>query len=117
MEQVKGLMKEMYDISNELKRLNKQTTELRSRKADLEKGLTKWMQDNNHTGGVKYKDLVFLLEKKKQHKKPKKKEQPGKISEALRDAGVDNHALVAQIVEKLKGEEEETTKLKVVNRY
>ena len=115
MANIKSVMQNLYDINTELSRHQKQGQELRKRKKELEKQVLDWIQQNDQPG-VKYKNMAFVAEKKKTHKKMKKSEKHDKLANTLKNAGVNNHGLVSSILESMKGEEEEKSVLRIVNR-
>ena len=111
-------MKELYDVKNELSRINKEVSNLRKRRSELEGMVMKWIEMNDQPG-VKYKDMAFVPQKKKTHKKLSDAQIKVRLRNAFAKAGIDNTDIniVNEFMTLAKGEENEKTVLKSINRY
>ena len=106
-------IKELESIKMEIKRNLESNKKLRNRTVILEDEIKGYLQSKNQEG-VKYKDQSFVLEHTTSHTRRKKADKEEDTKRMLRNMGVhdiDNSYTKLMAVQ--KGEEIETTKLRV----
>lgn len=98
-------MKELKNLSTEIKRLNAETKVLRLKKKDIEERIMDYLHEENQPG-VKYGDLVVLSKERITRKRLKKKEKEDNAILTLENMGIVNAKDAFQsILESMKGEE------------
>lgn len=98
-------LKELKNLSTEIKRLNAETKVLRLKKKDIEERIMEYLHEVDQPG-VKYGDLVVLSKERTTRKRLKKKEKEDNAIQTLENMGVMNPKEALQsILESMKGEE------------
>ena len=104
-QKVVGDLKELKNLSSEIKRLNAETKVLRLKKKDIEDSIMEYLHEVDQPG-VKYGDLVVLSKERNTRKRLKKKEKEDNAILTLENMGVINAKEALQsILESMKGEE------------
>ena len=107
------MVKELESINSEIKRNNASNQRLRKRAADLETGISSYLQANNQPG-FKYKGKKFVMEEKTSFRRQKKKDKEEEVTKLLKELGVrDTKTAYTRLQQAQKGEEVEVTKLKI----
>lgn len=98
-------LKELKNITSEIKRLNAETKVLRLKKKDIEERITEYLREVDQPG-VKYGDLVVLSKESVRRKRLKKKEKEDKAVAVLEEMGIlDAKQALVTILDSMKGEE------------
>lgn len=98
-------LKELKNVSFEIKRLNSECKVLRLKKKDIEERIMEYLHEVDQPG-VKYGDLVVLSKERTTRKKLKKKEKEENAIVVLESMGVVNaKEALANILDSMKGEE------------
>jgi hypothetical protein len=98
-------LKELKNLSSEIKRLNTETKILRLKKKEIEDNIMEYLHEVDQPG-VKYGDLVVLSKERNTRKRLKKKEKEENAILTLENMGVINAKEALQsILESMKGEE------------
>src|SRR5579862_5200739 len=98
-------LRELSDITTELKNLNMKIKELREQKQDKEKTVIEYLKTVDQAG-IKFRDIIIFNEEKTKRKVKKGKKKDEDIKKVLKDAGIDDvDNLYQKIVDESKGEE------------
>jgi len=98
-------LKELKNISSEIKRLNAEKKILTIKKKDIEESIMGYLHEADQPG-VKYGDLIVMVKESTKRKKLKKKEQEANAINIISELGVENSKEVLQrILDSMKGEE------------
>jgi len=98
-------LKELKNITSEIKRLAAETKILRLKKKEIEERIMDYLQENDQPG-VKYGELVVLSKESTKHKRLKKKEKEERAISVLEGMGIiDSKAAFDAILESMVGEE------------
>ena len=98
-------LKELKNVSSEIKRLNAEIKLLRLKKKDIEERVMEYLHEVDQPG-VKYGDLVVLSKERTTRKRLKKKEKEENAVSVLENMGVTNPKEALQtILDSMKGEE------------
>lgn len=98
-------LKELKNVSSEIKRLNMEIKLLRLRKKEIEDNIMEYLHTVDQPG-VKYGDLVVLSKERTTRKRLKKKEKEENATGILEGMGVANPKEALQtILDSMKGEE------------
>lgn len=98
-------LKELKNISNELKRLSSESKVLRLKKKEIEDRIIDYLHKEEQPG-VKYGDIIVLSKEKTTRRKLKKKEKEEKAMCVLEEIGISNtKEALDSILESMKGEE------------
>src|SRR6266404_2845613 len=98
-------LKELKNISSEIKRLNIEGKLLRLKKKDIEDRIMEYLHEVDQPG-VKYGDLVVLSKERTQRKRLKKKEKEENAMAVLETMGIsDPKTALDSILDSMKGEE------------
>jgi len=112
-DEIKGTLRELRDITDELKKLNKTAKEIRERKKELEAAVIEYLTEKGDVG-IKYENFVFMNDQKETRKPKKKKEKEADAIAILRKFRVNNAAeAYAEMMDAMKGEAETIAKLKI----
>ncbi|HIB77555.1 MAG TPA: hypothetical protein EYO58_08070 [Flavobacteriales bacterium] len=100
MSEIKALISEIGNITNEIKRLNKQKLKLSNRKKVLDQKIIDYLE-NTDKKGVKYKGTSVVAKGKRGRKKKKQKEQDA--ASVLKKYGVINSdKIMREVMEAMK---------------
>jgi len=98
-------LKELKNITSEIKRLNAETKILRLKKKEIEERIMEYLHEVNQPG-VKYGELVVLSKEGVKRKRLKKTEKEANAMAVLEEMGiVDSKTALSSILESMKGEE------------
>jgi len=98
-------LRELKNITSEIKRLNAEGKVLRLKKKEIEDRISEYLREENQPG-VKYGDIVVLSKESVRRKRLKKKEKEEKAVAVLEDMGVlDARIALTNILDSMKGEE------------
>jgi hypothetical protein len=98
-------LRELKNITSEIKRLNAESKVLRLKKKEIEDRISEYLREENQPG-VKYGDIVVLSKESVRRKRLKKKEKEEKAVAVLEDMGVlDARNALTNILDSMKGEE------------
>lgn len=112
-DQIKATLRELRDITSELKALNKTAKGLREKKKELEGNVIEYLEERGDVG-IKYEDFIFMNDQKETRKRKKKKEQEADAISVLRKFKVHNAAeAYSEMLDAMKGEAEMVAKLKM----
>jgi hypothetical protein len=110
---IQSSVKELDSIKAEIKRNNDANKALRSRSKVIEENIKDYLESTNQVG-VKFKNQSFVLEQSRSHTRRGKKDKEEETIRLLRNMGVsDTSRAYNELQAVQKGEEIETTKLKV----
>lgn len=106
-------MKELRNITKELKDMGQKMRALRVREKELKSNILTYLQNTNQPG-VRFDELVVMQDEKFSHLKKNKKEREECIIQTLEQAGIsDSKAVYDSIQNASKGEIYTARKLKV----
>ena len=112
---IQGYVKELEGIKAEIQRNNNKNKKLRSRQRTIEKEIKQYLEAQKQPG-LKFKDKDFVLEHTTSYTRRKKSEKEQEIKRFLKNSGITDVDYVYKNLETLrKGEEVQTTKLKIKN--
>jgi len=110
---IQGLVTELESIKAEIQRNNDKNKTLRSRSKVVEKQITSYLESKDQEG-VKYKGKSFVVEKGVSRQRKLKKDKEDETMRLLSNMGVhDTRTAYNKIMDLQKGDEIETTKLRV----
>lgn len=112
---IQGLINERESIEAEIKRNNDKNKKLRERSKVVDKQITSYLESKEQEG-VKYKGKSFVVEKTMSRRRKLKKDKEEETMRLLAGMGVhDTRNAYNKIMDAQKGDEVETTKLRVKN--
>lgn len=104
-QKVIGDLRELKNISNEIKRMNLEMKVLRLKKKEIEERIIDYLHEAEQPG-VKYGDIIVLSKERTVRKRLKKKEKEEKAIGVLEELGVTNPKdALHTILDSMKGEE------------
>lgn len=110
---IQGYVKELEGVKSEIQRNNEKNRKLRARQRVIEKEIKQYLEVKKQPG-LKFKDKNFVLEHATSYTRRKKSEKEEEIKRFLKNSGVTDVDSVYKNIETLrKGEEVQTTKLKI----
>ena len=110
---IQGLVTELESIKAEIQRNNDKNKTLRSRSKVVEKQITSYLESKDQEG-VKYKGKSFVVEKGVSRQRKLKKDKEDETMRLLSNMGVhDTRTAYNKIMDLQKGDEIETTRLRV----
>ena len=113
MSHIKGLVSELRQITDEIKRLNKIRNKLHKRKREIE-GLVVQFLDEKDQAGVKYRGTALVAKPKNTRVRRKEKDREADGQAILRKYGIHNsERIIKEVIEAMKGEVQEGKSLKV----
>lgn len=108
-----GDLKELKNITNEIKRLNIKLKELRLNKSEIEDRIKEYLEEEDQVG-VKFENMIIMTQQKTKRSRMGKKEKEASASAVLEGMGIENpQEALKQIMESMKGEEELVSSLQV----
>lgn len=108
-----AILKELYEITTELKQLKIECKSLNEQKKDREQKVIEYLKHADQPG-IKYKNIIIFSEEKSKRKVKKRVEKQQDIKRVLKDAGVvDIDSVYNQIMEECRGKEEIVDSLKM----
>lgn len=106
-------LKELKNVSSEIKRLNAESKVLRLKKKDIEERIMEYLHEVDQPG-VKYGDLIVLSKERTTRKRLKKKEKEENAIGILEGMGVINaKEALTSILDSMKGEETTVESLQI----
>lgn len=100
-----GDLRELKNITSEIKRLNAEGKVLRLKKKEIEDRISDYLREENQPG-VKYGDIVVLSKESVRRKRLKKKEKEEKAVAVLEEMGIlDAKQALTTILDSMKGDE------------
>ncbi len=106
-------MKELKNITDEIKRITYQVKELRERKNELESSILTYMIDNDQPG-FKYRDMIVKRGETKTRARRKRREKEEEIMKVLSESGIsDTKKTLEEILKAMSGEQSVKPKLKI----
>lgn len=113
MSNIKQKLTELHSIKEELSRLNKQVTQLRKQKKNIEEYVQQYLKDNNKTG-IKYNGQIISLKEGNRSTKKKLIDKRLDTTTILNEHGIRNcEEIVEKIIEAQKGVITKKTTLKI----
>lgn len=110
---IRGQLKEIEAITQEIKRINAHKKRLTTRKKELEAYILTFLESKDQTG-VKYQGTMAVAKEKVVRRRRKKSERIAKGEEVLRNYGINVPGrVIKEVVEAMKGEPEASTSLKI----
>lgn len=110
---ITNTVSELNKINKEIQRYRLEIKKLNERKTVLDNEIKEFLKTKDQPG-LKYQGVAVILEDGVKHKYKKKDEKKRDCCDVLREYGIENpEDAFNKIVESLKGEEEQTTKLKI----
>jgi hypothetical protein len=104
--QIVSDLKQLKNVSSEIKRMGVVLKDLRSRKVALEEKILTYL-NKTRRDGAKTQDIVVMAKERTKRPAKPKEEKEQDITEILRNAGVRDTSLTYQaILEAMKGEEQ-----------
>ena len=98
-------LKELKNITSEIKRINADCKVLRLKKKEIEDRITDYLNEVNQPG-IKFGDIVVLSKESMRRKRLKKKEKEDNAVLILEDMGVlDPRKALDNILDSMKGEQ------------
>lgn len=96
-------VKELQNIDNEIKRLQKQVKVLKNRKIIIETNIKSYLDEKDQPG-VKYQDIAIIIDNRKGRMRVNDKEKKERITDILTSNGVNNtEQLITELIESMKG--------------
>jgi len=112
-QKIVGDLKELKNLTSEIKRLNAESKLLRIKKKEIEERINEYLHTVDQPG-VKYGDIVVLTKERTTRKRLKKKEKEEKGIAVLEEMGVVNaKEALNTILESMKGEEQVVESLQI----
>lgn len=97
-------LKELKNITTEIKRLSAETKVLKLKKKEIEERISDYLKEENQPG-VKYGDIIVLSKESTRHRRLKKKEKEEKAVAVLEEMGIaDAKQALTTILDSMKGE-------------
>lgn len=113
MSAIVNYVNELKSINIEIKRLVKETSELRKRAKVIEQNIVDFL-DEKEQPGVKFQDTAIVLEKKQKYTYKGKKDKEEDSLRILEDYGISNPKEVLEELKRAnKGNEVESKKIKI----
>lgn len=104
---------ELNKINQEIQRHRKEIKKLNERKTILDNEIKDFLQSKEQPG-LKYQGVAIVLEDSVKHKYKKKDDKKKDCCDLLSEYGIQNtEDVFSKIINTLKGEEEQTVKLKI----
>ena len=102
---IHATLKELHEITAELKQMTKDIKVLREQKKEKEQQIISYLKEVDRYA-IKYKNLLIYAEEKPKKKTKKKVQKREDIKKVLKEAGIaDVDNVYAQILEQSKGED------------
>jgi len=111
--QIQSDMRELKELSAEVKRLKMTLKLLNLKKREIEDRIKEYL-DKNDQPGIKYQSLIVLSTEKKVRKRKTVEERANEVAQILEERGIhDVDDAVLEIMETLKGRAQTTMALKI----
>jgi len=113
-QQIQADMRELKDITNELKRMKMTCRLLNHKKKEIEDRIKDYLSKHEQPG-LKYQSMIVLATEKKVRKRKSVEERANEVAEILQEKGYTEgiDEAVNEIMETLKGRAQTTVALKV----
>lgn len=111
MSEIVGLVRELQDIDNELKRLRKVCRDLRARKTRIESEILFYLEEKDQPG-IKYRNLAIVTQDKTKRIYTKKVDKLTVGEEILEKYGIENpKEVLGEVLDAMKGPSEKQKKI------